>query len=83
MVGNLWTSQEKFSDKIKKWQEVFEVVWEAPVPIMGNVILFGANQKLPFDRAMLQKKARVIQQQIPLKFFDFLKNLVPVQPSEA
>ena len=83
VVGNLWTSQEEFSDKIKKWQEVFEVVWEAPVPIMGNVILFGANQKHPFDQAMLQKKAQVIQQQIPLKFFDFLKNLVPVQPSEA
>ena len=80
LVGNLWSSHENFTEIIKKWQEVFEAVWKAPVPIMGNVILFGGIQKHPFDRTMLQKKAREIQQQIPLKFQDFLNNLLPVHP---
>ena len=80
VVGNLWTSHENISEKIKKWQGVFETVWKAPVPVMGNVILYGENQKRIFDRSLLQEKALVIQQCIPLKFLDFLNNLEPVPP---
>lgn len=78
VVGNAWTATDDLSKQIEVWQEVFEVVWKAPVPVMGNVILFGGNTPQPFDRKSLKQKARIFQKDIPLKFLEFLKDLEPV-----
>ena len=82
VVGNVWTSNIPLEEQIKKWQESFEVVLQAPVPVMGNVVLFGGTAKAPLKKHTLQQTARVLQQKIPLKFVDFLEYLKPIQDSQ-
>lgn len=78
VVGNVWTSELDLYQQIENWQAVFDVVWKAPVPVMGNVILFGGNASPAFDKLALKQKARALQQKIPLKFLDFLQYLEPI-----
>ena len=78
VVGNAWTANADLSEQMKTWQEVFEIVWKAPVPAVGNVIFFGGNTPQPFDKKALEQKARNLQEKIPLKFLTFLKSLEPV-----
>ena len=82
VVGNVWTSNMALEEQIKKWQEAFEIVLQAPVPVMGNLILFGGTTQTPVQRQALEKTARLLQQTIPLKFGDFLKFLKATEDSQ-
>ncbi len=77
VVANAWTSKIPLEKQIKQWQESFEVVLQAPVPVMGNVVFFGGNT--PLKKHTLQQTARALQQKIPLKFVDFLEYLEATQ----
>ncbi|MBF0280473.1 MAG: fused MFS/spermidine synthase [SAR324 cluster bacterium] len=82
VVGNVWTSNMPLEEQIEKWQDAFEVVLQAPVPIMGNVVLFGGNSSSPLKKHTLHQTARVLQKRVPLKFADFLEYLEPIQDSQ-
>ncbi|MBF0288232.1 MAG: fused MFS/spermidine synthase [SAR324 cluster bacterium] len=80
LVGNVWTSNINLQDQIQIWQGAFATVFQAPVPIMGNVILFGCNSSITFQKKIFLKTARSLQKIIPLKFVRLLEFLEPVDP---
>ncbi len=80
LVGNVWTSNINLQDQIQIWQDAFATVFQAPVPIMGNVILFGCPTRIAFQKNVFLQTARSLQKIIPLKFVRLLEFLEPIDP---
>ncbi len=76
VVGNVWTGSRSLSRQLRFWDTVFEAIFLAPVPTMGNAIIFGGKaDENAVDKIKLKQIARNFQKSMPLQLVEMLRHL--------